>query len=103
MTGAVLLSGLESGHFDGEQISGKARLAARLELSYCTKWRTATLAGGKMSCIRGRPPCRKYWTHTATWGGMMMCLKEGLGIVARVGKKEALLHGRHGRGSKTDP
>ena len=48
------------------------------------------MAGGKMSCDRGRPPHRKYWTDTAAWkeGAMMTCLKEGLGIVARVGKKE---------------
>ena len=45
------------------------------------------MAGGKMSRNRGRPPHRKY---TAAWkeGAMMTCLKEGLGIVARVGKKE---------------
>ena len=45
------------------------------------------MAGGNMSCNRGRPPHRKY---TAAWkeGAMMTCLKEGLGIVARVGKKE---------------
>ena len=56
----------------------------------CTKWRTDTLAGGKMSRIRGRPPHRKYWTDMAAWkeGVMMTCLKEGLGMVARVGKKE---------------
>ena len=43
------------------------------------------MAGGKMSCDRGRPPHRKYWTDTAAWkeGAMMTCLKEGLGIVAR--------------------
>ena len=48
------------------------------------------MAGGKMSCDRGRPPHRKYWTDTAALkeGAMMTCLKEGLGIVARVGKKE---------------
>ena len=45
------------------------------------------MAGGKMSRNRDRPPHRKY---TAAWKevAMMMCLKEGLGIVARVGKKE---------------